>query len=103
MKRKNLSAAASGSSTSIGVSWFQNGNCWYTPGSFRKSGKHRTCGIRNLEECVTAWKQRGEFEYFRARSACKDVKKRGAKILKELEGPLGGGAWLGRHGRTVPT
>ncbi len=24
------------------------------PGRFRKSGKHRTYGIRNLEECVTA-------------------------------------------------
>ena len=30
---------------------FQNGNCWYTPGSFRKSGKQRTYRIRNLEEC----------------------------------------------------
>ncbi len=32
---------------------FQNGNCWYTPGSFRKSGKQRSHGIRNLEECAT--------------------------------------------------
>jgi len=29
---------------------FQNGNLWYTPGSFRKSGKQRTYRIRNLEE-----------------------------------------------------
>jgi len=29
---------------------YRFGNCWYTPGSFRKSGKQRSCGIRNLEE-----------------------------------------------------
>jgi hypothetical protein len=32
---------------------FQNGNLWYTPGSFRKSGKYRGYRIRNLEECVS--------------------------------------------------
>ncbi len=55
-----------------------------------------------MEECVTAPKQRTEFENFRARSVCEDVKKRGAKILKELEGPRGGGAWLGGHRGIVP-
>ncbi len=29
---------------------FQNGNCWYTPGSLRKGGKQKGRGIRNLEE-----------------------------------------------------
>ena len=29
---------------------FRSGNCWYTPGSYRKSGKQRGCGIPNLEE-----------------------------------------------------
>jgi hypothetical protein len=33
---------------------FQIGKSWYTPGSFRKSGKQGTCGIRNLEECGRA-------------------------------------------------
>ena len=28
------------------------------PGSFRKSGKQRRCGIRNLEECGSARKRR---------------------------------------------
>src|SRR4029077_8291577 len=32
----------------------RNGSCWCTPGSFRKNGKHRTYGIRNLEECVSS-------------------------------------------------
>ncbi len=70
--------------------------------NFRKCGKERTYRIRNLEECATARKQRTEFENFRARSVCEDVKKRGARILKELEGPRGGGAWLGGHRGIVP-
>jgi len=36
---------------------FQNGNVGIHPGSFRKSGKQRTYGIRNLEECVAQRKQ----------------------------------------------
>ncbi len=30
---------------------FQNGNCWYTPGSFRKSGKQKGYRIRKMKEC----------------------------------------------------
>src|SRR5216684_2425834 len=33
-----------------GAGTFRFGNCWYTPRQFRKSGKQRGCGIRNLEE-----------------------------------------------------
>src|SRR6266850_3588115 len=44
---------------------FRNGNCWYTPGSFPKSGKQRTYRIQKMKECATTWKQRGEFGKFR--------------------------------------
>ena len=47
LKRKGTKSSDEGSTNE-----FQNGNYWYTPGSFRKSGKQRTYGIRNLEECV---------------------------------------------------
>jgi len=32
---------------------FQIGNCWYTPGSFRKSCKQRTWRIRKMKECAS--------------------------------------------------
>src|SRR5712664_2164403 len=39
------------------VKVFQNGKSWYTPGSFRMSGKQRSYRIRNLEECAAHRKQ----------------------------------------------
>ena len=44
---------------------FHFGKSWYTPGSFRKSGKQRSYGIRNLEECVSRRKERTKKVAFR--------------------------------------
>src|SRR6266436_5767325 len=38
-------------STALGMN--HNGNCWYTPGGFRKSGKQRSYGIRKMKECAS--------------------------------------------------
>jgi hypothetical protein len=59
------------------------------PGSFRKSGKERTYGIRNLEECT----DNGSCI---VRSACNKAIGIGTRILRELEGPRGGGALVRR-------
>ena len=67
--------------------WFRNGNCWYTPGSFRKSGKHRAYRIRNLKEYTENGICTFHFAY-------RNVTGLGGEILKELEGPRAGRAWV---------
>jgi hypothetical protein len=37
------------------------------------------------------------------RFVCKKVNSSEVRILKELEGPRGGGAWFAGHGGSVPT
>ena len=64
------------------------------PGSFRKSGRQKTYTIRNLEECT-------ENGSYLDRCVCESVNGTGANILKELEGPRGGGAWLNRAGKNL--
>ena len=63
------------------------------PGCLRKSGKHRIYRIRNLEECT-------ENESWFVRAACNRAIEMGAGILKELEGPRGGGACFAGHERS---
>src|SRR5258708_38766278 len=46
MLKETKEAGASGKSPSRKLLWVnQNGNCWYTAGSFRKSGKQKSCSI----------------------------------------------------------
>jgi len=65
-----------------------------TPGSFRKSDKQRGCRIRNLE--VHTENGSGFVG-----SLCDKATRIGAAILKELEGPRGGRAWLTRAGENL--
>jgi hypothetical protein len=66
------------------------------PGSFRKSGKQRSYGIRNLEECT-------ENGSCFVRSARHESTAMGRRIVKRLEGPRGGRAWLAGRARIAPT
>src|SRR3979490_2891500 len=66
------------------------------PGCLRKSGKRRIYRMRNLEECT-------ENESWFVRAACNRAIEMGAGILKELEGPRGGRAWLTRAGKNNKT